>query len=279
MNQSTTFFHGEQNDSLKSGADTALARELRFRMKDYIEENRFTLVSQPIFDFASNRVCGYEILSRLNHPERGEVSPGVFLPVINELQLHAEFDCHIFYESCCWMSHLLRSGKSLDWLSCNFSRKTLAKAGIVDRLVKIADSCGVPHHCMGIELTEYENADDEKQFQENMRSLKEQGFLILVDDMGSGVTSSRDLMNYPVDIVKLDRSLLLAAATEEGAQFFRRLVRLINGLGIKSLCEGVEKYKELQFIQEAGCSYGQGFLFSPPVGTDSIEARLNSRTR
>ena len=132
---------------------------------------------------------------------------------------------------------------------------------------------------MGIELTEYENADDEKHFQENMRSLKEQGFLILVDDMGSGVTSSRDLMNYPVDIVKLDRSLLLAAATEEGAQFFRRLVRLINGLGIKSLCEGVEKYKELQFIQEVGCSYGQGFLFSPPVDTDGIEARLNSRTR
>ena len=279
MNQPNTFSCGGQNAFQKSGADSAFERELKIRMKDYIEDNRFTLVSQPIFNFAAKRICGYEILSRLNHPERGEVSPGVFLPVINELQLHAEFDCHIFYESCCWMSHLLRSGKSLDWLSCNFSRKTLSKAGIVERLVKIADSCGVPHRCMGIELTEYEDADDEKQFYENMRSLKAQGFLILIDDMGSGVTSSKDLMNFPVDIVKLDRSLLMAASTEEGAQFFRRLVRLINGMGIKSLCEGVEKYKELQFIQEAGCFYGQGFLFSPPASTDSVEAALGRNYR
>ena len=266
-----TFSNGTQ--------DAAFAKELKFRMKDYIEEGRFTLVGQPIFDFSTNRICGYEMLSRLNHPERGVVSPGQFLPVINELQLHAEFDCHIFYECCCWMSKLLRSGKNLEWLSCNFSRKTLGKEGIVERLVKIADSCGIPHNRMGIELTEYEYADDEKLFHENMRNLKKHGFLILVDDMGSGVTSSRDLVNFPVDIVKLDRSLLLNAASEEGAQSFRRLVKLINGMGIKSLCEGIEKFRELQLVQDAGCTYGQGFLFAPPASTDSVEVMLGGSAR
>lgn len=277
MNQSTINY-GEQGASVNAGA-AALTEDLRQRMRGFIEDYRFALVSQPIYEFSSRRVCGYEILSRLNHPEEGTVSPGQFLPVINELQLYVEFDFHIFYESCRWMRHLRGSDKAPDWISCNFSRKTLSKADAVSKLVKVADSFGIPHECVGIELTEYENADDEKQFFENMHELKKQGFLILVDDMGSGVTSGRDLSSFPVDIVKLDRTLLLAASTEAGAQSFKRLVQIINRMGLKSLCEGIEKLNELQFVQEAGCTYGQGFLFSPPASTDSVETMMDRQSR
>lgn len=277
MKQPGNYFGGVGDFAPMS--EEELAADLRRYMKDYIEDYKFKLVSQPIYDFSAGRICGYEILSRLDHSEYGTVSPGQFLPIINELKLHAEFDCHIFYESCRWMSDLLRSDKPIDWLSINFSRKTLGNAGIVEKLVKVADSFGVPHDRMGIELTEYEDTDNAAQFRENMRALKKAGFLILVDDMGSGVTSSRDLLDFPVDIVKLDRSLLLTASTEEGKRSFKRLTQIIRTLGMRSLCEGIERINDLQFVQDAGCTYGQGFFFAPPASTESVEAMMNRKPR
>ena len=277
MKQPTNYFGGVQDYAPMSAEE--LAADLRRNMKTYIEDYRFKLVTQPIYDFSAKRICGYEILSRLDHPEEGTVAPGQFLPIVNELHLQAQFDIHIFYESCRWMSDLMRAGKDPEWLSVNFSRKTLGEAGIVEKLVKIAYSFGIPNNRLGIELTEYENTNNETLFRENMLSLKKQGFLILVDDMGSGVTSSGDLLDFPVDIVKLDRSLLLAASTEDGARTFRRLVQLVRALGKKALCEGVEKLNDLQFIQDAGCTYGQGFLFAPPASTERVEATMGRNNR
>lgn len=91
MNQPTNYFGGVRDEAPTSVEE--LAADLRRYMKDYIEDYRFKLVSQPIYDFSSRRVCGYEILSRLDHPEEGTLSPAQFLPVINELQFIQDAGC------------------------------------------------------------------------------------------------------------------------------------------------------------------------------------------
>lgn len=260
-------------------SDDAFEADLSLRIRDFIAEKRFILDLQPIYDFASDRICGCEVLSRLNHPDLGLVYPGRFLPVINALHLQLEFDRYVFTESCRWLRQLQDSGRNLKWLTCNFSRKTLGTAGIAEELVRISDSFGISRPSMGIELTEQESADDEELFYENVRRLKEYGFLILIDDMGSGVTSRQELNRIPADIVKIDRSILVNAVTEEGVKAFRELVQLINRVGAEALGEGIERYGDFRLVRGAGCAYGQGYLFAPPTSTRAIEDMLDNWTR
>ena len=105
---------------------------------------------------------------------------------------------------------------------------------------------------------------------ENLNGLKAAGFRIILDDYGNGVTSADDLARYPIDIVKLDRSMLLDACTQKGRDAFCDLVTRAAQLGMEVVCEGIETEEQHRFARESGCNYGQGFLFFKPVGQDQL---------
>lgn len=209
-------------------------------------------------------------MSRLCHPEHGIISADVFIPDLDTLGLCSKFDRYIFRKCCIWLHRIAAEGKRFDRISCNFSRKTLSQAGMARDLTRIADSYGIPHHKLGIEITERNQATDRQQITENLRQLKAAGFRIILDDYGSGVTAESDLYNFPLDIVKLDRSLLLKAGTEKGAAEFRTLVTRLIRLGVEVVCEGIETKDQDSFVREAGCHYGQGFLYFRPVPQDRV---------
>lgn len=246
-------------------AQDSLELELRQRMEEFLEKDCFSLVMQPVVDFRTNTVSSGEVLARLNHPERGVIFPDDFLPTVDALGLYPRFDRYIFQKSCAWLSRTLSEGEQLDCLSCNFSRKTLSEEGIVQDLMKIADRYRVPHNALAVEITERERETDAGQLIENLKQLKAAGFRIYLDDYGNGVTSVNDLMQYPLDIVKIDRSLLLKAETEQGNKAYRALVDMAIKLGVAVVCEGIETEEQNRFAREAGCHYGQGFLFFKPT--------------
>ena len=242
-----------------------LEQELAQRMEEFLQRDHFSLVVQPVVDFRTNTVSNGEVLARLNHPERGVIFPDAFLPAVDALGLYPRFDRYIFRKSCAWMRRSLADGEHFDCLSCNFSRKTLSEAGIAQDLVEIADQYGVPHSALAVEITERERETDARQLIENLNQLKAAGFRIILDDYGNGVTSVNDLMQYPLDIVKIDRSLLLNTRTEQGVNVFRELVAMAGRLGAEIVCEGIETPEQERFAREAGCHYGQGFLFFKPT--------------
>ena len=250
-------------------------QELVARMPEFLRDDRFLLVVQPVIELQTGKIIGAEVLSRLEHPEQGMIFPDRFIPAVEAAGLHGEFDCEIFRKSCVLMHRLLKHEAKLQYLSCNFSRMTLSESGTPDRLCRIAEEIGVPCDAMALEITEREQDTDNDQFCENLIDLKKAGFRILVDDLGAGVTSLRDLWSYPVDVVKIDRSLLLAAETEQGRSVFHRLRDLAADLGCMVLCEGVETEEQHSFVIEAGCQYCQGFRFYRPMKEEQFFCLMN----
>ena len=256
-----------------------LKRELVTRMPDLIYYDRFQIVIQPVIDLETGGIVGGEVLSRLNHPEQGIIFPDKFLPAVDEAGLYPKFDHDIFRKACALMKRLADQDVVLQYLSCNFSRKTLSEKEIATRLATIADSYGVPHSRLAVEITEREQETDTEQFCQNLRQLKEAGFRIFVDDLGAGVTSVRDLWSYPVDVVKIDRALLPAADDEQGRSAYCGLRNLAVDLGCKVLCEGVETQEQHRFVLEAGCHYGQGFLFYRPMEAEQFVYLMGGKNR
>lgn len=250
----------------------SLKQELLERMEELMEKDRFTLVIQPVVNFRDKTVRDGEVLSRLEHPERGVIFPNDFLPVINELGLYPSFDRYIFEKSCILLRRSKEEGNDFDLLSCNFSRKTLSEAEIVSDMIQIADAYGIPHGQVGVEITEQEPATDEGQLVENLNRLKEAGFHIILDDYGACNATDKDLRLYPIDILKIDRSLLWKAVTEEQKAEFRALVASFIEMGAQVVCEGIETVEQDRLAREAGCQYGQGFLYFKPLGGDEILA-------
>lgn len=244
--------------------------ELGSRIEEFIERDLFFLVLQPVVDFRNSDIFNAEILSRLNHPELGTIFPNDFISVIEARGLYSRFDRYIFRKSCAWLSQALAEDLHIHCISCNFSRNTLSEENLAEDLIAIADSYGVPHSAMALEITEQVPEYGALKMKNNLNRLKAAGFRIILDDYGSGFTSVTDLMTYPLDILKLDRSLLLNAATEQGAAAFKALVDMAVKLGVEVACEGIETEEQSQFARDAGCHYGQGFLYSRPMSTDQI---------
>lgn len=240
-------------------------QELQNRIAEFMERDLFCLVIQPIIDFRADKVCGGEVLSRLNHPERGVIFPDDFLPAVNSQGLHTKFDYYIFQKSCAWMSRTRTQSDKMEFLSCNFSRKTLSEEGIAQELIRIADRYSVPYNELAIEITEQDPQTDDQRFVANLKQLKAAGFRVFLDDYGKGVTSEQELTQYPLDVVKIDRSMLVAAETQQGKADYQQTVATAARTGALIACEGIETEEQNSFAREAGCHYGQGFLFFKPM--------------
>lgn len=251
-------------------AQKTLEQELRARMIEFLDRDFFSLVIQPVVDFRTNTVLNGEVLSRLEHPERGVIFPDTFLPIIEQLNLYSRFDRYIFRKSCVWLQRSLASGEKIDCISCNFSRKTLCEPTIAGDLIRLANKYGVDHRKLAVEITEREKIDDDRQLIENLKALREAGFLVILDDYGTGVTSVNDLLNFPLDIVKIDRSVLLNAQSEERKTAFHALVALFVDLGTEVVCEGIETEEQDIFARNAGCHYGQGYFYFRPVAQENV---------
>jgi len=248
----------------------AMPRELTQRVEEFMQYDRFSLVIQPMVNLSSNTSNGGVVLSRLNHPERGVIFPNDFLPCIEAAGLESKFDRYIFRKTCAWLSRSLAAGETVECISCNFSRKTLSEPDIVPQLLQITDSFSFPCEKLGIEITERDKEMDSRQFLENLKRLKEAGFRIILDDCGIGVTSVKDLPNYPLDVVKIDRSILCAADTEQKKSAYRALVSMAAELGLKVVCKGIETEAQDAFARDVGCNYGQGFLYFTPMDVDKM---------
>ena len=261
--------HAAGKSAAAAAAQPPLRQELENRIVHFLEQDLFFLAIQPVVDFRTNAVTNGEALARLNHPERGVVFPNEFLPVIDALGLYPRFDRYIFRKCCAWLSRVLAEGRDFTCLSCNFSRTTLSEKGLARELISVADQYGLPHHKLAVEITEQEQATDARQLFDNLTLLKSAGFRIILDDFGDGVTSAKDL-KYPLDIVKIDRSMLLDARTEPGRKAVSAVVAMARELNAEVVCEGIETEAQNQFARTAGCDYGQGFLFFKPIGQNEV---------
>lgn len=229
------------------------------------QEHEFRLYIQFYVDAQSHHVVGGEALSRWQHPRRGILTPGTFVPAMEKAKQISRLDYYSLREVCIFLEKLGYRGVQDFFLSCNFSRETFAAPDFVSRCMEIIDAYRFPRELLIFEITESDIDSDMSLIAQNIAALKAYGVSITLDDFGEGFTSFCDLQQYSVDGIKLDKSLVDNVLTCNGGAIVRAMIQVGHELGVTILAEGVETEEQAKALQEMHCDVIQGFHFHHPI--------------
>lgn len=241
---------------------------LKEKLWKAIDEREFKLYIQYIFDGRGETACGGEALSRWESPENGVIYPGEYIEMLETADMIDELDLYILSECCRTLSAWRGTEKQNLWLSCNMTRITLSDDAFLERFCKVTEAYDFDHGKLVLEITEDALADNSEQIVRNIERCKQMGYRIALDDFGNGYSSVRDLDDYPIDIIKIDRDIILGSRSDRGKRLLIGIVGLAHFLGIEALCEGVEIEQERAAAREAECDYIQGYLLAHPAPAD-----------
>ncbi len=238
-----------------------------------LKKDEFALVYQPVLSLESLSVVGVEALIRWHHPERGEVSPGHFMPVAEESKLIHEISDFVLDEACrqasVWHRECETQGRESWYMAINLSSRDLLDPTLASRVERTLERHSLPARLLHIELTESILAADEAVFQ--LRQLKRIGVHLSIDDFGTGYSSLSYLDRFPVDTVKIDRSLVMNLGPEASSQALAKgMVLLANSLELATVAEGLETEEQLEIGRQLGFHFAQGYLFARPLPPDEV---------
>ena len=257
---------------------TALERlELESDLRHALEQEEFVLYYQPQFSGDGKRLTGTEALLRWRHPRRGLVPPGDFIPVLEELGLVVEVGDWVLTEACrqlkAWHAAKVRVPK----VSVNISARQFSDGQLGTRIATILKETGLPPACLELELTESILMREVDEAMQILDSLKFLGLSIAVDDFGTGYSSLNYLKQFPIDVLKIDRSFVDGLPSgEQDAQIARAIIAMAHSLNLAVIAEGVETHEQLEFLREHGCDEVQGYLFGRPMPANRFEAQFSN---
>lgn len=250
-------------------------QELEGRLASALEQNEFEAYYQPKVDMDTGKVVGCEALVRWNHPERGLLMPGSFVPFFEKKGTIVRVDFHMFEQVCRTVRRWLDENRPVVTVSCNFSQLHFGQTGFVRQVSEIADRFRVPHYLLEIEITESTIAGASERVASVLAELKQLGFQIAIDDFGSGYSSLGQLQRLRADVLKLDRSFVCAGLQGTREQIvIANLVNMASELGMEVVCEGVETMVQVKVLQDIGCRVAQGYYYYRPMQTEAFGEML-----
>jgi PAS domain S-box-containing protein len=261
---------------------TSAVRRLRLEaeLKTAIESREFRVFYQPVVNLESKGVFGFEALLRWQHPEHGLISPMKFLEVAEDTGLLVSIGRWLISEACQQLRTWQMQDRSIDpvRLSVNLSSRQLADAGLVSDLRSILQETCIQPSSLQLELSESVAMADTRLSAGVFSQLRQLGAGIIVDGFGAGRSSLSELRQFPVDALKIDRSLVSEMLTNRGAcDIVELIVTLAHKLNLKAIAEGIETALQLGHLREFGCDFGQGYLFSQPLDAESAQQFLRAQ--
>ena len=266
-------------------ASLQLENDLRRALK----HQELQLHYQPIVDLARGRIVGFEALVRWQHPKRGLVSPGEFIPIAETTGLIVPMGAWILYEACRqlreWQVSLLVNRKSAaegssahPSISVNLAGVQLAHPGLVELLDQVLGDTGLEGRYLKLEITETAIASASESIRLMLLQLKQRQVQLCIDDFGTGYSSLSRLHRLPIDTLKIDRSFVSNMSARDGSQeIVRTVLSLARNLGMDAIAEGIETAEQLAQLRELQCEYGQGYYFRRPVDAAAAAALLASQ--
>lgn len=239
-----------------------------------LDEKLLRAFYQPVIDFATNKIVGCESLIRLQHPKRGLISPGEFLPVAEELGLTPALDWWMLRETC---AHLKKwqplFGSNFFCANVNLDDRQLKDPNFVSELAALLRDTEIDPRTLGLEVTETVFRNDMGELTRILKALKELQVVLLIDDFGTGFSSLESLAAAPFDVLKIDQSFVKDLETNPRHQaIIRSIGGLAKDLGLRLSAEGVETLGQASVLASFGCTTAQGFLYSRPVDEDQMLA-------
>lgn len=258
--------------------DVSRRLQLETDLRGALEQGAFRLHYQPQIDVHQQRILGVEALLRWEHPEKGLISPGCFMPVLEESGMILDVGCWVLEEACGFIARLLEQ-QLIDVdgfsLSINISPRQFRQADFVARVGAAIAAHQIPARCLQLEITEGMVIHDINDTVAKMHELRSMGLSFAIDDFGTGYSSLSYLKRLPVDQLKIDQSFVRDCTVDShDAEIIRAIIAMGRSLNLKLMAEGVETTDQLDFLRQQGCHAYQGFLFSPAVEEEVLTALL-----
>lgn len=261
--------------------ENSMTEELESETKTLLEVQRalanheFVLYWQPQCSTRTGRIVGLEALVRWQHPRRGLIMPGDFVPVLERNGFIASLDLYVWEEACRQLRGWIDRGEQPIPVSVNISRADLYAIDVVTTFEELLQRYRLNHRLLELEITESAYAEDERMTT-TVERLKERGFTILMDDFGSGYSSLNMLKDVNVDIIKIDMGFLNRAnESKRSESILEAVVSMARLMDLRIIAEGTETKEQVDFLQSIGCDYAQGYYFYRPMSTDTLEALLS----
>ncbi|NLD19414.1 MAG: EAL domain-containing protein [Clostridiales bacterium] len=253
-----------------------LLREQRIivDMKGALEEGQFEVWFQPQYNHSTGAMVGAEVLTRWRHPTEGLlIPPGEFVPVFERNGFIYEMDKYIWEESCKKLRRWIDDGRSPLPISVNVSRYDLLSEDFVKIITGLIEKHEIPVDLLRLEITESAFAQSTEHIVGIVKTLIEYGFMVEIDDFGSGYSSLNTLKDVPAQILKLDMQFLESSEdTDRSGNILESIVRMAKWLGMAVIAEGVETIEQADYLKSIGCIYVQGYLYAKPMSAEEYEA-------
>ncbi len=259
--------------ALRSDATTRF--ELASDLEEAASAGQLHVVYQPILEIASSTVRGVEALLRWNHPNRGPISPGMFIPLAEKSGQIRELGRWVLREACrqltVWDDRVPGAGNL--GVSVNVSAIQLEEEGEAGRLAQIVDASGLAPGRITLELTESTLIEDPAWMRAQLEAFRDLGMRVAVDDFGTGAAGLSHLRDVPFNVIKIDKSYVDALSRSGDAErLVRGVIDLAHTMQATTVAEGIEEPRELELLRSLGCDLGQGFYLGRPMEPTQLEA-------
>jgi len=261
-NGRNTYRSYEMLDDEKLANRFALTKDLR----SAIERNEMLLYYQPKIDGNTGTIAGMEALIRWNHPDKGLISPGVFIPLAEETGLISRLDTWVLKTACMQFNSLKAIYNKSLRLSVNLSAYQFRNHSLVETVAQILEETGFNPAELELEITETTAMENIDFTIKTLRRLNEMGVNISMDDFGTGYSSLSYLRHFPIHILKIDRSFISDMENDHNTRtIVKSIIDVAHSLRLKVTAEGVETAEQLSMLKEMNCDEIQGFLISKPL--------------
>ncbi|MBN3895863.1 MAG: EAL domain-containing protein [Nostoc sp. NOS(2021)] len=256
----------------------ALAKlQLETDLRRAIERVEFRVYYQPIVSLTNGSILGFEALLRWQHPERGLLNPADFIPLAEETGLIFSIGNWALHEACrqiqAW--RVYHHSNFLEKISVNLSLKQFSQPDLIEQIGQILDSTGLDTGTLVLEITESVIVENGDKATAVLLQLREMGIELSIDDFGTGYSSLGRLYNFPIKMLKIDRSFISSiGASSRNLEIIEIIVTLAHKLGVDVLAKGVETKEQLALLRKLSCEYGQGHFFSVPLNSSAAEALI-----
>lgn len=254
--------------------------EILNRFEKSLKDGELVVYYQPKHHLDTGEVTGAEALVRWFKKEGGLISPERFVELLEVNGLILKLDLYMFEKVCEKLGKMARQGGEMISISVNISRAYLYDSQYVQKLSEIAKKYEVPQFVLEIEITETAFMDNPHELIVMMGKMHEAGFLVAIDDFGSGFSSLNMLKDLPVDVIKLDRAFLTTTSgTRRGEKIIKNILQLARELDIVTVAEGVETLEQLLLLKGYHCDIAQGFYYAKPMPEEEFDSYLETQKK
>ena len=247
-------------------------------LREAITRDELQLYYQPKVNVETGYISGMEALVRWNHPVKGFISPGEFIPIAEETGLITQLDEWVLNEACRQNQQWMEAGYAPERVAVNVSANEIQRTDFAEKVNRVLQETCLDPQFLEIEVTENSVMQNTEQCIRTMQDLKALGVSLSIDDFGTGYSSLSYLRKFPIHYLKIDQTFIKGVLHDPSdSEIVKVMIQLADAFKLEVVAEGVENAEVLQFLQDNHCAYYQGYYFSKPLPPEEMEKLLTKK--